>query len=316
MINTRHDLDMTYEADAERTPAGPGAYAKGLLMGLADLIPGISGGTIALILGIYVRFITAADSTLSYLASSFAGLFRRIIVRKDVEAPAENFINGLFKADFLFLITVFAGILSAMLIGSKIMSYLLENYTAMVLSFFIGLIVASTKVIYDRIETHSRENVILGIVGATFGLTISLLAPVSAEPALPYVFLGGFFAVSAMFLPGISGAFILLIMGLYAHMVSAVGDIGSNLHTIFVFSVGALLGATIISKLIGYLLRKDRCKTLYFLLGLVIGALYSPIDRIVDIQLAWDISHATAATTAIVAGIFSVYLMHKIGSKQ
>ena len=114
------------------------------------------------------------------------------------------------------------------------------------------------------------------------GLMLSMLVPLTVTPTLGYVFLGGFFAVSAMFLPGISGAFILLIMGLYEFMINVLNDISSNISYFLLFIAGALSGAFCISRIISFLFKKNKCKTLYVLLGLVIGALSTPLKRILQ----------------------------------
>ncbi|MHC4807006.1 MAG: DUF368 domain-containing protein, partial [Planctomycetota bacterium] len=186
------------------------------------------------------------------------------------------------KIDLIFLLILMLGIVSALLIGSRVIKFLMKEYFAYTLSFFIGLILASSKTIFEHIENHNMKNILFCFLGLILGLLSSMLVPLTVIPSLGYVFLGGFCAVNAMFLPGISGAFILLIMGLYEFMVNVLNDIRNNISYLLVFITGALLGAFSISRIISFLFKKNKCRTLYVLLGLVIGALGTPVKKIVE----------------------------------
>jgi putative membrane protein len=238
-------------------------FLKGILMGICDLIPGISGGTIAFITGIYPRLINSVSNIPKLLYS---------LVR------LKNVKKSLAEADLLFLSVLVLGILTAILLGSRAIKFLLDNYFNQTIAFFIGLVLASCLIIFKEIRSHENKNKLFGILGFVIGIVLCFAVPLEIEPSLLYVFLGGFIGISAMFLPGISGAFILLIMGLYEFIIDALHDF--NLKYLFVFGIGALLGAFIISKIISYLFKRNRCKILYFLLGLVLGALSIPIKRI------------------------------------
>lgn len=234
-------------------------FLKGFLMGICDLIPGISGGTIAFITGIYGRLINAVRGF------SF-----------------ETFRTRDFKKlDLGFLIVLFLGIAFAILLGSRIVKFLLEDYFVFTLAFFIGLILGSSKIIFNHIKNHKTNNMLFGLFGLVVGIVLSFLVPLEVSPSLGYVFFGGFVGISAMFLPGISGAFILLIMGLYEFIIGVLHEPFGNVEYLFVFLVGAVLGAMFISRIVSFLFKTDKCKTLYFLLGLVVGALSIPIKRIV-----------------------------------
>ena len=254
-------------------------FLKGVLMGICDLIPGISGGTIAFITGIYTRLIEAVK------AFSFKLVYDIILLNK------KELKKDIKKLELGFLFTLFLGIGFAILAGSRIIKFLLENYFAYTLSFFVGLIIASSKIIFDNIKNHKMKNILFGVMGLILGILLSFLIPKTITPSLYYVFIGGFFAISAMFLPGISGAFILLIMGLYEFMINVLHDILRNISYFIVFGLGAVLGAFAISRVISFLFRKDKCKTLYFLLGLVIGAVSIPIKRIIEIT-SFNISNS------------------------
>jgi len=236
-----------------------------MLMGICDLIPGISGGTIAFITGIYERLINAIK-----------GFSPRLIF---------DFKREIKKLDLGFLIVLFAGIIFSILIGSRIIEGLLENHYPQTISFFVGLILASSFVIYESISKHNFMNYLYCFAGFFVGVALLFLDPASVAVSSWYLFLGGFIAISAMFLPGISGSFILLIMGLYEPIIGMLRDLASNWYQLGVFILGMVFGAFIISRIISYLFRVDKNKTLYFLLGLVIGALGVPIMKIYEVGI-------------------------------
>lgn len=251
-------------------------FFKGLLMGICDAIPGVSGGTIAFITGIYYKLI---ESIKSFSPSFFLDL-----IKYGLKKDKKNLT--LLKKDFkklnvFFLFNIFIGVLIGVFISSLIIKTLLENYFLYTLSFFIGLILSSSLLIFKEIKTHKFQNKLFALVGIFLGFLISLIAPSNVvSPSSYYVFLGGFFGASAMFLPGISGAFILLVMGLYEFILNALHDIRDNFLSLFVFLIGFIFGAIMISRFVSFLFAKDKCKTLYFLLGLVIGSLSVPLGEI------------------------------------
>jgi len=242
-------------------------------MGICDLIPGISGGTVAFITGIYARLIDAVKAfSLKFFKNLLLYPFNK---------------NGELKGDIRrldlgFLLILFLGIATSILLGSRLIKFLLDNHIAYTLAFFVGLILASSQILFTHIKNHKPFNMFFGLIGFLVGLSFIFLIPASVSPSSWYIFLGGFVAISAMFLPGISGSFILLIMGLYEFMINALHDLGANLRTVGLFGLGAVCGAFVISRVISFLFRKDKCKTIYFLLGLVIGALSIPIGKIVQ----------------------------------
>ncbi len=275
-------------------------FLKGFLMGICDLIPGISGGTIAFITGIYTRLIDAVKS--------FSPKLFYDILTYPVNRKKDSLREGIKKLDLIFLLILVLGIISAFLTGSRTIKFLLEEYLAYTLSFFVGLILASSKTIFEHIENHSIKNILFCFLGLILGLTFSILGHLTVRPSLGYVFLGGFCAVSAMFLPGISGAFILLIMGLYEFMIGVLNDIRGNISYFLVFIVGALLGAFSISRIISFLFKKNRCRTLYVLLGLVIGALSTPLKKIIA-TASFRISDVFIMVFCFLLGVSLVVLM-------
>lgn len=271
-------------------------FLKGILMGICDLIPGVSGGTIAFITGIYARLINAVKSFNFKLIKDFVTGNKREL-KKDIK-----------RLDLGFLIVLFLGIIIAILIGSRIIKFLLDRYFVYTLSFFIGLILASCVLIFQDIKNRKGKNILFGVFGLIIGISLAFLIPMNIAPNLYYVFIGGFIAISAMFLPGISGAFILLIMGLYEFMLNILHNIKSNLNYFVVFIFGAILGAFVISRIISFLFKKNKCKTLYFLLGLVIGALGVPLKKIFEIAYL-DISNVFFMISFVILGILSVVVV-------
>jgi putative membrane protein len=249
-------------------------YLKGFLMGICDIIPGISGGTIAFITGIYVRLINAVKGFSLKLVYD--------ILTYPAHRKSDSLKEDVKKLDLVFLTILLLGIASALLLGSRVIKHLMEAYFAYTISFFIGLILASSMTIFEHIEDHSTKNIMFCVLGFILGVVSSMLVPLTVTPSLGYVFLGGFCAINAMFLPGISGAYILLIMGLYEFMVGVLNNLRSNIDYFLVFAAGAALGAFTISRIISFLFKRYRCRTLYVLLGLVIGALGTPIKRIIE----------------------------------
>lgn len=277
-------------------------FLKGVLMGICDLIPGISGGTIAFVTGIYLRLINAVKNI----------SFKLII---DLLNP-KKFKSVIKKADLGFLMVLALGIGTAVLAGSRIIIYVLDRYFAFALSFFVGLILSSSKIIYDHIENHTFKNIFFGFIGLLFGVLLSFFVPAEFTPNLLIVFFGGFFAISAMFLPGISGAFILLIMGLYEFMLNVLHNLLENITYFITFIFGALLGMATISRLISFLFRKDKCRTLYVLLGLVIGALSTPLKNIYSVSDSLSIFGLIVVVLFFLLGILSVITINSFVKKE
>lgn len=282
-------------------------FFKGILMGICDVIPGISGGTIAFITGIYSRLISAIKNISPELFKNcFSYLYRR---------DAENLRKlqqSIKKADLGFLLILGAGIFTAIFGGSKLIKFFLDNFFVYTITFFIGLILASSKIIYDKIKNHHINNILFGIVGILCGILLAGLAPLAAAPSCKYVFLGGFLAVSAMFLPGISGAFILLIMGLYEFMIDVIHHLDVKSRYLFAFACGAGLGAFTISRIIVFLFSRDKCKTLYFLLGLVIGSLSIPVKKIFYSGIAFNLRSIFFIFIMFTSGMILVFIVRRL----
>lgn len=231
-------------------------FLKGIAMGVSDLIPGISGGTVALLLGIYKNLIKSLKSINKKTLFYFLTL---------------NYNRLSHQLNFKFLIPVFFGIMTSIIFFSKIISFLITDHKILLFSFFFGLIFfSSLKIIYD-LKPKSSKSYLIIILGFSFGFFISLINPINTSDSFLSIFLSGFIAISAMLLPGISGSYILLIIGKYEFMLESISNL--YLENILIFSIGALLGILSFSKIIYWLLNKYYNTTIFFLSGLMLGAL-------------------------------------------
>ncbi len=177
---------------------------KGAAMGIAEIIPGVSGGTIAFVSGIYEQLINAIKSVSPVLL----GVFRR-------EGP-----GGVWKAvDGPFLLLLLSGMAIGIVIGVFGVSWFLENYPPLIWAFFFGLIVASILYMGRQIESWGAVPIVLFIIGAICAYLITAIAPANGSNSLLFVFLCGMIAISALILPGISGSFMLLLLGMYQFIV-------------------------------------------------------------------------------------------------
>ena len=231
-------------------------FLKGMAMGISDLIPGISGGTIALLLGIYKDFISSLKS-INYKSFIY-------LVRLDFK-KLNNQLN------LCFLLPVFFGILSSIFIFSSLISFLLLDYKVLLFSFFFGLIFFSSIRLISSLKPTSTLDFFTVFVGLVIGLSFFFVSSLSTSNSIFSIFLAGFIAISAMLLPGISGSYILLILGKYKFMLDSISSF--NWINILIFSLGAIAGILSFSKMIHYLLKNYYRSTIFFLSGLMMGAL-------------------------------------------
>ena len=235
-----------------------GIFLRGTAMGAADLVPGVSGGTIAFISGIYERLIEAIAN---------------------IDAAA---VRLLFKADFkgawrhfdgTFLAVLATGILTSIFALAHLIEHFVENQPILVWSFFSGLILASIVFMLRRVWPDSMAALGFVVVGAGLALALSLFRGAGLPVTSVFIFVGGFIAISAMLLPGVSGSFLLLMLGLYQPTLAAVTDF--NLVYILLFGAGAASGFIVFSRIIRALLHRFHDQTVLFLTGLLIGSLYT-----------------------------------------
>lgn len=247
-------------------------FLRGIVMGVCDLVPGISGGTIAFITGIYERLLHAISALALYPRELYRYVRGRISKRAFVRAGK--------RVDFWFLLALVGGISLSLIAGSWAISYLLKEHFVLTIAFFVGLILASAGVIYTTIEEKESSGKWFMLPGLLAGLALVFLVPSALqEPAALYIVLSGFLAICAMFLPGISGSFILLILGTYEYMIEAVKSF--HIESLLLFLAGFALGVLIVSRTISHLFKTHRTQTLFFLFGLVVGALSVPVKQMV-----------------------------------
>ena len=229
-------------------------FLKGAAMGCADLIPGVSGGTIALITGIYEELINSIRS--------LDGEALKLAVRLRIKA-LWNHING------TFLLHVLGGILVSIFSLSRLITYLLENEPIPLWSFFFGLILISAFYVMPR--KKDLPVILFLMLGALSAYLITTLGASSTPDQLWFVFVAGAIAICAMILPGISGSFILILLAKYEYVLSAVRTF--DLKIILTFGLGCVVGLLSFSKLIHWLLQHHRGKTMAALAGFMLGSL-------------------------------------------
>lgn len=239
-------------------------------MGMADVVPGVSGGTIAFISGIYEEFVNSLNSI---NAEAFKLLFKFRI--KDFW----KHING------NFLMSLGIGIAISIASLSKMIIYLLENEPVLLWAFFFGLIIASILFIGKQITVWNSRVIIALVLGIVVSYYVTIAEPASSPESTIYIFFSGFIAIIAMILPGISGAFILLLMGSYPTIIGAISNLSEGITTantelliqsgsmLAVFAVGAVLGLLTFSRVLAWMFKKFHNTTLAVLTGFMIGSL-------------------------------------------
>ena len=228
---------------------------KGMAMGGADIVPGVSGGTVALITGIYEEFVNALKS--------FTGVVP--VLFKEGLAAAWKHVNG------NFLLSLFAGIFISLLSLVHFIEYALEEHPILIWSFFFGLILTSCYYVGKQVNQWDLGKVLALIVGAVFIFLITSISPAETSDAYWFVFLAGMLAICAMILPGISGAFILVLLGKYNFIIASISDLKFDI--IIVFALGCGIGLLSFSHLLSLLLKKQFDLTIAILTGFMIGSL-------------------------------------------
>ncbi len=300
-----------------------GIYLRGLAMGSADIVPGVSGGTVALITGIYDRLLTAiAAADITAVKLLFCGQFKQLWQR----------------FDGAFLATLLAGIGTAVVVLAGVIHWLLENYPLPLWSFFFGLVLASAVYLFVEEVPGKRTRelpfVVLGVVVA---------AAIGLAPATEFIdgpvgfFLAGSLAICAMILPGISGSFILLLIGMYGPVITAINE--RDLVTLLIFAGGCVTGLLAFSNVLHWVLEHLRRPTMAVLAGFLLGSLIilwpwqdvvaSIIDRhgelrVVQTQpispMAYAAIHGTSqwlsCSLAAIAGAMLVLLSHRAGQRR
>lgn len=254
--------------EAPREPARAGSrrgflpllttYLKGFAMGSADLVPGVSGGTVAMVVGVY-------EGLLRSLGAISRPAFLRPLLRG-------RFGEALEVLDARLLFPLVAGIATALVTLSRLISHLLERYPTYVMAVFFGLVAASALVVGRRVGRWNALMLSALAAGVAAGLVVVTLTPVETPESTAFLFFSGFLAICAMVLPGISGAFILVLLGKYDVALAALGRF--DLTIVVPIGLGAVVGLLSFARLLSYLLARYHGPMLALLTGFMVGSLY------------------------------------------
>lgn len=286
---------------------------KGIAMGAADVVPGVSGGTIAFIVGIYEELLNSIKSiNITSLKLLFTGK-----------------IAAFWKAiNANFLITLVAGIAISIFSLARVITYLLHTYPILVWAFFFGLVLASTWIVSKDIKKWDWKTILCFIVGAVVAFYITVATPAETPNSLWFIFLCGAIAICAMILPGISGSFILVLLGKYFFIMESVKNL--DLIVILVFAAGAIIGITSFSRLLSYALHHFYDITIAILAGFMLGSLnkvwpwkettetyidsHGIVKPLTEVNIWPDILIWESIGLAI-AGFAIVYFLEKLSNK-
>jgi putative membrane protein len=246
-------------------PNSPLNFLKGAAMGVAEVIPGVSGGTIAFVTGIYERLLTVIKSI---LGPTVLRAWRQGGLRAAWAA-----------ADGAFLVTLLSGMAAGLVVGVFGISHLLEHYPPLIWAFFFGLILASAVYVGRHVREWGVAEAALLLAGALAAYTISVATPSQGLEEPWFVFVCGAIAISALMLPGVSGSFMLLLMGMYAYVLGAVKATLESLDpasmlVVVTFAAGCLVGMATFSRVLTWLFRRFHDQTMAALTGFMVGSLY------------------------------------------
>ena len=294
-------------------------YSKGVAMGLGDSVPGVSGGTIAVITNIY--------DALVYSIRAVDGEALRLLLRGRFQA-------FWFHCNGSFLLILALGILSGLLISANTVLYLLENQFEALMAFFIGLVLASTYLLLPQSDLQRLELRVAILAGMLFTSALGFLDPIRIEPSLLYLFVAGAVAICAMILPGLSGAFILLLLGAYEHMLTALVEF--RLATIIVFMLGCACGLLAFSRVLAWLLHNFHQLSYSFIIGMLLGSgavlwpwqraisFYTDsegVQQVLQSRPVWPLNYTEitgqdpqllAVAIALLGGAGTVLLLHRV----
>lgn len=233
-----------------------GVFLRGLLMGAADIVPGVSGGTVAFITGIY-------DRLLGSIRAVDIAFFRRVL-RGDIAGAWQHVDGG-------FLLALVAGIATSVVSLARVISWLLDHHPVPLWAAFFGLILASALLLMREVERWNIQRLASFILGVGVAVTIALSPVMNLEAGLPGIFVAGFLSICAMILPGISGSFILVLLGMYSTVLAALK--GFDIGFIVVFAAGAASGLMCFSRFLHWLLHRYHQATMALLTGFLFGSL-------------------------------------------
>ncbi len=299
----------------------PIIFLKGFAMGIADIIPGVSGGTIAFITGIY-------HELLHNISQADHHFFKDLLSFK-IKAAFERF-------NMIFLVSLAFGVASALVSMASLMHFLIGNYPIYTWSFFFGLILCSVSYLWRSMSTRLKMSDKLMLpIGVAVAYVIVSLVPVQTSNDAWIIFLSGTISITAMILPGISGSFILLILGKYEFITGALKNLLQieSLKTLVIFASGCALGLISFSKVLKWLLSHHYNKTMLLLIGFMVGSLkkiwpWRAVSESVVIRNKvhilreqnyfpdhwnWEI---TIAICIFLIGFFLVYAIERIAKKR
>jgi putative membrane protein len=271
-----------------------GVTARGFVMGAADVVPGVSGGTMAFILGIYEELIQAIHSAdLTFI--------RRLLTLRFRAAFADF--------PWRFLLALGIGIVTAIVSLANMIDYALDNYPALIYAFFFGLVLASAVVVRKRVGGWTIPVIIGAVLGIVVGYSIVGLVPMETPDDWWFLFLSGAIAINAMILPGISGAFVMLLLGKYQFVLQAV--INRDIVSIAIVLAGAAVGLMSFVRVLRWMFRNYHDLTVAVLIGLILGALRKvwPWKEAVEINgrlIENNIMPAGITTEVVIAVILMV----------
>ncbi len=277
-------------------------YLKGMLMGIADLVPGVSGGTIALITGIYERLINA-------IASANLDTLKRLL--------KGNIGQAWRQIDGWFLLAVFAGILTSIFLFASLLKMLFTEHPVPTWSFFFGLIIASALLLLKKNWVNKPLIGLFLLLGIALGYVLSTQSLGYLPTGSLGILLAGMIAISAMILPGISGSLILILLGKYQTVLTAVHE--RDWLTLMIFAAGCIIGLMVFSRILKWLLKHHHHATLYSLVGLMLGTLFkvwpwkaleSNISPMTHPDPQWLLSLLLMATASVL-----VWLLFKLDKK-
>jgi putative membrane protein len=285
------------EADPRATPLLPldlaGTYAVGFAMGTADTVPGFSGGTVALVAGIYERLI--ANVRQGARAAS-------LLLRGQLRAS----LRALGVVEWGFVVALVSGVLSAIVLLAAVLERQLQAHPVRMSAIFLGLVIGATLVASRELRAPAPKHVAIGlVVAAVTFVALGFRAADTADPTLGFVFVAGAIAICAMILPGVSGSFLLLLLGVYEYVIGAVS--ARDLVVLGVFGVGCVVGLASFSTLLNWALREHHDVVLAGLLGLMAGSArvlwpWPSATGVGDPQLGAPVAGEVAFVAALVVG--------------
>ncbi len=271
-------------------------YLCGLAMGAADVVPGVSGGTIAFITGIYNNLLRAIESVdIRFLKLFFSGKFK----------------EAFSKIPWSFLIPLILGIGTAIFSLAKFILYLLATHPLFIWTFFLGLILASVLILYKELPEKNIKNFIVFLIGSIFAWNISVLTPMET-PNTPFlIFLSGAIAICAMILPGISGSFLLVVLGKYQFILGAISNL--DFVSLGLFGAGAICGILSFVRILTYALNNFYSFTIALLTGIMFGSLRRIIASLPPLEFDISLFYALICT---IVGIAVPLLLQKVADKK